>query len=83
VLAHELGLGLLDAMLYAAGLVTVGYVSLGSVLLALIWAASAAQIGAVAFGRYAPYAGGLEPPPPGAFRTALSRLTSARYARAR
>ncbi len=41
------------------GLSTVGYVSLFSVLLALAWLTAAAQLGALAFGRYAPYAGGV------------------------
>ena len=44
---------------------TVGYVPLSSVLLAIAWLAAAAQLAALAFGRYAPYAGGVEPPPAG------------------
>jgi len=74
VLAHELRIGVFDAALYAAGLATVGYVSLGSVLLTLAWAAAAAQLAALAFGRYAPYAGGVEPPPPGIFRISVARI---------
>ena len=74
VLAHELRVGVFDAALYAAGLATVGYVSLGSVLLTLAWAAAAAQLAALAFGRYAPYAGGAEPPPPGIFRMSVTRI---------
>jgi hypothetical protein len=81
VLAHELGLGPLEAPLYAVGLVTVGYVPLLSVLLFLAWVAVAAQLGALAFGRYAPYAGGSEPPPPGPLRRALAR--SVRFRRRR
>lgn len=73
-LAHELRIGVFDAALYAAGLATVGYVSLGSVLLTLAWAAAAAQLAALAFGRYAPYAGGAEPPPPGIFRMSVARI---------
>lgn len=81
VLANELGLDLVDAPLYAVGLATVGYVSLGSVLLALAWAAAAAQLAALAFGRYAPYAGGVEPPPPGVIRSSIAWLTRARERR--
>lgn len=79
VLANQLGLTVRDAPLYVAGLVTVGYIPLASVLLMLAWAASAAQLGALAFGRYAPYAAGAEPPPPSAVRTSL--LEVARRAR--
>jgi Peptidase family M28 len=68
VLASELGISVIGALLYVIGLTTVGYLSLGSALLFLAWAAAAAQIGALAFGRYAPYAGGAEPPPPGIVR---------------
>jgi hypothetical protein len=73
VLGHELGVSIVDATLYTVGLATVGYVPLGSVLLFLVWAAAAAQVGALAFGRYAPYAGGAEPPPPGPLRRGLGR----------
>jgi hypothetical protein len=73
VLGHELGVSIVSAALYAIGLVTVGYLSLGSALLFLVWAAAAAQVGALAFGRYAPYAGGAEPPPPGPLRRTLRR----------
>jgi hypothetical protein len=57
VLANELGIGVLDATLYVASLATVGYLSAGLVVAALAWAACAAQLGALAVGRYAPYAG--------------------------
>jgi hypothetical protein len=73
VLARELGLGPVEGPLYAIGLVTVGYVPLVSVVLFLAWAAAAAQLGALVFGRYAPYAGGSEPPPPGPVRQVLAR----------
>jgi hypothetical protein len=78
VLARELGLGLLEAALYAVGLVTVGYVPLVSVLLFLAWIAAAAQLGALACGRYAPYAGGSERPPPGPLRQLLGRARRSR-----
>jgi len=74
VLAHELRIGVFEAVRYVTGLATVGYVSLGSVLLTLAWAAAAAQLAALAFGRYAPYAGGAEPPPPGIFRMSVARI---------
>jgi hypothetical protein len=56
VLANQLGLSVIGAALYLVGLTTVGYVSLGAALLVLAWLASAAQVAALAFGRYAPYA---------------------------
>ena len=74
VFASSLGLGPIAAMAYVAGLITVGYIPLASVLLAVAWVAAAAQLGALAFGRYAPYASGQEPPPPGLVRTAVGRL---------
>lgn len=87
VLSAELGLGLVETPLYLAGLATVGYVSVGAVLLAVAWAAPAGQLAALAFGRYAPYAGGAEPPPPGLLRASAARLESVarsrRYARPR
>ncbi len=89
LLGSEVGLGPAETTLYVAGLATVGYVSLFSVLLALAWLTAAAQVGALAFGRYAPYGGGLEPPPPGFVRTAVDglrrklRSDDARYARSR
>jgi hypothetical protein len=73
VLGHELGVSIVGAALYTVGLVTVGYLPLSSALLFLVWAAAAAQVGALAFGRYAPYAGGAEPPPAGPLRRALRR----------
>jgi hypothetical protein len=56
LLAHELGIGLVDATLYLASLATVGYLSTASVLAVLAWLAGAAQLGSLAVGRYAPYA---------------------------
>ena len=73
LLAGELGSTPFEAARYVVGLATVGYVPLGSVVSALVWLAVAAQVGALAFGRYAPYAGGADPPPPGAFPRALRR----------
>ena len=86
VLGNELGLGPVDTAFYVASLVTVGYVSLPTVLLAVGWAAAAAQMGALALGRYGAYAGGVEPPPPGLVRGAIGAIARGarrrRYARA-
>jgi hypothetical protein len=81
VLCLELRIGPLDGLLYVASLATVGYVSLGAVLVAVAWLATASQLGALALGRYAPYAGGVVPPPPGVVRGAVGRV--ARYVSAR
>ena len=86
LLGSQLGLGLVETVLYLMGLASVGYVSWTSVLLALAWATAAGQLGALAFGRYAPYAGGAEPPPAGVLRSTLGSLvlrTRASYARTR
>jgi hypothetical protein len=74
VLSSELGVSIPGAALYVLGLFTVGYLPLGTALLLLVWAAAAGQVGALAFGRYAPYAGGAEPPPDGHLRRGLRRL---------
>ncbi len=57
------------------GLFTVGYLPLGSALLGIAWTAAAAQVAALAVGRYAPYAGGVETPPAGLVRRALARAS--------
>jgi hypothetical protein len=77
VLAHELDLGPFDSLLYVVGLATVGYVSLGAVLASIVWAAAAAQTATIAFGRYAPYAQGVEPPPPGVVRQSVRAVAKA------
>jgi hypothetical protein len=81
VLGNQLGLGPIETPLYVASLVTVGYVGLGSVLIALAWLTAGAQLAALAFGRYAPYAGGAQPPPRGLFRSTVARLAARRRAR--
>jgi hypothetical protein len=53
-LATRFGLGL-DAPWYLAGLAAVGYLPATAVLGAVAWLAAAGQVGALAFGRYAPY----------------------------
>lgn len=73
-LGVDLGLGPVDTLVYLAGLVTVGYVSIPAVLLAVAWLASASQLAALAFGRYAAYAGGVEPPPPGLVRGSVGAI---------
>ncbi len=69
----ELGLGVLP---YTLRLFTSGYLSLTTALLLLAWVAVAAQLGALTGGRYAPYAGGVSPPPPGAIRSTTARIAS-------
>ena len=74
LLGRELGLSALDAGLYVIGLFTVGYLPLSSALIGIFWAAAATQLGALALGRYAPYAAGVEPPPAGAIRRLVARV---------
>ena len=74
LLGHQLDLSILDAALYVVGLFTVGYLPLGSALLAIAWAAAATQIGTLALGRYAPYAGGVATPPEGPVPRSFARL---------
>jgi hypothetical protein len=81
ILAHELGENVVTASLYLASLATIGYLSAGTVLLGLAWAAGAAQLAALASGRYGAYAGGASPPPPGALARSLRRI--GRYVSAR
>ncbi len=78
LLSRELGLGAIEVPLYVLGLSTVGYIATSWVLLWLVWGAVAAQLGALAFGRYAPYEHGTEPPRPGLVRAAISHLPRAR-----
>ena len=78
LLSRQLDLNVFDAALYVIGLATVGYLSLGSVLAAIAWAAVAAQLAALTFGRYAPYADGREPPPAGVVRTSLRTVLRSR-----
>ena len=85
VVGRELGLGPIDTAVYLAALASVGYVSVATVLLAVAWAAAAAQVGALVLGRYGVYAGGAERPPPGAVRRSVRALAQTvrgfRYAR--
>jgi len=81
-LASQLPLPLLDVPVYLASLVTVGYIAPTSVVLVLLWGAAAAQVAALSFGRYAPYAAGREPPPAGVLRQAVRGLLARRATRA-
>ena len=61
---HELGVSIAAAAVYTSSGSRPSATSRSArSLLLLVWAAAAAQVGALAFGRYAPYAGGAEPPP--------------------
>jgi Peptidase family M28 len=64
------GLGL-DAPWYLAELVAVDYVSIVAFLLVLCWLAGAAQLTAIAAGRYAPYPSAAERPPRGPIRNSI------------
>jgi peptidase M28-like protein len=64
------GLGL-DAPWYLAELVSIGYVSIVAFVLVLGWLASAAQLTAIAAGRYAPYPSAAERPPRGPIRNSV------------
>ena len=80
--AVRYGLGL-DTPWYLGALVAVGYVSVPAVLVALAWAAAAAQLSALAVGRYAPYPAADERPPGGRLRSLVSRLGAALAGRRR
>jgi hypothetical protein len=68
--AVRLELGL-DAPWYLAQLVAVGYVPLPPVLIVCAWLAVAAQLTALAAGRYAPYPSRSERPPVGPVRSLI------------
>jgi hypothetical protein len=70
------GLGF-DAPWYLLALASVGYVAPPVVLAALAWAAIAAQMGALALGRYAPYPGRRERPARGPVREGIRRIVLA------
>jgi hypothetical protein len=73
LLGRDLGLSVLDAALYVVGLFTVGYLPLGAAVLGVAWVAAATQIVALALGRYAPYARGVERPPASRVRRSFAR----------
>jgi hypothetical protein len=76
------GLGL-DAPWYLAELVNVGYITLMPFVLVLCWAAGAAQLTAIAFGRYAPYPAASERPPLGPIRSTVRAIVLGVRARRR
>ncbi len=67
------GLGF-DAPWYLAELVAINYVSTVAFLLILCWLAGAAQLTAIAAGRYAPYPSAAERPPRGPIRNTVRAL---------
>jgi hypothetical protein len=67
------GLGL-DAPWYLAQLVAIGYVSLLAFVIVLFWLAGAAQLTAIAAGRYAPYPSAAERPPRGPIRNTIRAI---------
>ncbi len=71
--AWRYGLGL-DAPWYLLALASVGYVTPPLLLAGLVWAAAAAQVGAVALGRYAPYPARGERPARGPIRAGIRRV---------
>jgi Peptidase family M28 len=76
------GLGL-DAPWYLAELVTVGYITIVPFFLALCWAAGAAQLTAIALGRYRPYPSAAERPPLGPIRSSVRAVVLGVRARRR
>lgn len=76
------GLGF-DAPWYIAELRAVGYVSLAALVLALAWAGPAAQLAALASGRYAAYPAADARAPRGPLRQAMRSLVLARRRRRR
>jgi len=79
--AVRFGLGL-DAPWYVTTLFTVGYVPVTLIAALVLWGAAAGQIGAVLFGRYAPYPTEDERPVRGVVRESV-RLTVLATRRAR
>jgi hypothetical protein len=81
-LAFRFGLGL-DAPWYLATLLAVDYVTLPALLITLAWLAAAAQLSALAVGRYAPYPAAAERPPRGPLRELVRQTVLAVRARRR
>jgi hypothetical protein len=68
--AFRFGLGL-DAIWYLLALTTVGYIPVTLTLAFLAWGGAAAQVGAIALGRYAPYPPASERPARGPIRESI------------
>src|SRR5918911_774731 len=81
-LGSRFGLGL-HAPWYLLELTALGYVGLPALVIVLAWAAAAAQVVALAAGRYAPYPAPGERPPRGPIRELIRRIVLARRARRR
>jgi peptidase M28-like protein len=76
------GLGF-DAPWYLAELVALDYVSIVAFFLALCWLAGAAQLTAIATGRYTPYPSAAERPPRGPIRNTVRAVVLGMRARRR
>ena len=72
-----------DAPWYLLELRAVGYLPFAVMPVAVAWAAGAAQLTALAAGRYAPYPSAAERPPRGPIRQSIRRLVLAMRARRR
>src|ERR671930_403658 len=81
-LGSRFGLGL-HAPWYLLELTALGYVGLPALVITLAWAAAAAQLVALAAGRYAPYPAPGERPPRGPLRELVRKIVLARRARRR
>ena len=81
-LGSRFGLGL-HAPWYLLELTALGYVGLPALAITLAWAAAAAQLVALAAGRYAPYPAAGERPPRGPIRELVRKIILARRARRR
>ena len=75
-LGTRYGLGW-SALWYLAALLSVGYVSLGPLVVFLAWAAAGAQLAALSVGRYAPYPDESERGPRGPIRELVRALVLA------
>jgi hypothetical protein len=80
--ATRYGLGW-DAPWYVLELRAVGYLPFAVVPVAVAWLAAAAQLTALAAGRYAPYPSAAERPPRGPVRETIRRVVLANRARRR
>src|ERR687887_1116396 len=81
-LGSRFGLGL-HAPWYLLELTALGYVGTMAVVITLAWAAAAAQLVALAAGRYAPYPAPGERPPRGPLRELVRKIVLARRGRRR
>src|SRR5580765_5332570 len=78
--AHRFGLGF-DAPWYLLQLAAVGWVPFAVLVFCVVWAAAAAQLAALAFGRYAPYPSAEERPPLGPIRRSIRHVVLSSRAR--